>query len=343
MNKLISSLIVAGALFILGFGVPAEAALKNAWVSGHGTDAAGCGASTSPCRTFQYVHQNIVAAGGEIDVLDPADYGPVKITKALSIVNDGAGTARVQQPAANQNAITINAGTSDSVILRGLSIDGVGTGGYGITLNSGGSLTIVNCVVRHFTFDGINIAPFSNNTSTTKVTISNTTASDNATDGITFQNSGDAILKGVINQTAAVNNVFDGIHILSNTSAGSNVVITNTNASNNGYAGILLQSNGGPVTAAISQTTAANNYQGIYVTNNGTSANIVDSVAFDNVNTGFAVALTGASIILSHTVATRNGTGVWIGGGGVASSYGDNRINGNGTQLHGTLSPVVTQ
>jgi hypothetical protein len=35
----------------------------------------------SPCRTFQHAH-DVVAAGGEIDVLDPAGYGTVTIAKA---------------------------------------------------------------------------------------------------------------------------------------------------------------------------------------------------------------------------------------------------------------------
>ena len=34
-------------------------------------------------------------AGGEIDVLDPSGYGAVTINKAISIVNDGVGTAGI--------------------------------------------------------------------------------------------------------------------------------------------------------------------------------------------------------------------------------------------------------
>ena len=84
---------------------PAHAGTSNrAWVSGHGTDAAGCGAPTSPCRSFQYVVNSVIAAGGEIDVLDPAGYGAVTIPFALSIINDGVGTAGVQA-ATSENAI----------------------------------------------------------------------------------------------------------------------------------------------------------------------------------------------------------------------------------------------
>ena len=81
---------------------------NRAWVSGKGIDQAGCGAPTSPCRSLQYVHDNIIVDGGEIDILDPAGYGAIVITKAISIVNDGVGTAGVQ--ATSGNAITVTGG-----------------------------------------------------------------------------------------------------------------------------------------------------------------------------------------------------------------------------------------
>src|SRR5579872_5435969 len=102
----------------VAFGLAASAqtaaatGVSRAWVSGKGTDAAGCGAPTTPCRSLQYVHDNIIAAGGEIDILDPAGYGAVTIKKALSIVNDGVGTAGVQQSTAGLDAISISAGAT---------------------------------------------------------------------------------------------------------------------------------------------------------------------------------------------------------------------------------------
>src|SRR5471030_3158614 len=118
-------------------------AATRAWVSGHGADSVGCGAPTTPCRSLQYAHDNAVAAGGEIDVLDPAGYGAVTITKALSIVNDGVGTAGVQ--ATSGDAILINAGANDSIYLKGLNLDGVHlSGSSGISFANGGSLTVVD-------------------------------------------------------------------------------------------------------------------------------------------------------------------------------------------------------
>jgi hypothetical protein len=55
-------------------------------------------------------------------VLDPAGYGTVTITKAISIVNDGAGVAAIGASSSNAiTAIMINAGASDNVHLRGIA------------------------------------------------------------------------------------------------------------------------------------------------------------------------------------------------------------------------------
>ncbi|HZU89431.1 MAG TPA: hypothetical protein VE993_09255, partial [Stellaceae bacterium] len=185
MTRIAFILAAATTSFVLA--APASAASNRAWVSGHGTDGAGCGAPTSPCRSLQYAHDNIVAPGGEIDVLDPAGYGPITISKAISIVNDGVGTAGVQ--AATGNAITINAGASDVVTLRGLDIDGLGTGANGIVFNSGGSLSVVDCVVRHFAGsgptagNGVLIQPTSGSMT---FLISNVRVADNSYYGVSF-------------------------------------------------------------------------------------------------------------------------------------------------------------
>src|SRR5271166_6492978 len=84
------------AAVLLAAGTAQAGTAARAWVSGHGTDAAGCGPPIAPCRSFQYVIDNVLVAGGEIDVLDPAGYGAVKIPYALSIVNDGVGTAGIR-------------------------------------------------------------------------------------------------------------------------------------------------------------------------------------------------------------------------------------------------------
>src|SRR4029453_10726274 len=57
------------------------------YVSGLGDDSGPC-TETAPCRTFQTAG-GLTLAGGEIFVLDSANYGPVTIDKALTIMSDG--------------------------------------------------------------------------------------------------------------------------------------------------------------------------------------------------------------------------------------------------------------
>src|SRR5262249_30217585 len=130
-------LIVLAALVAAGLAIlPAQAQPARVFLSAHGSDANSC-SFAAPCRTFQHGH-DVVAAGGEIDVLDPAGYGTVTIIKSISI--QGHGFAGITT--GSGTAITINAGASDKINLRGLLIDGLGTGDTGITFSAGGSLNL---------------------------------------------------------------------------------------------------------------------------------------------------------------------------------------------------------
>jgi hypothetical protein len=83
MMKTASLPTIAGALLACGLSaVPAHAATRT-FVSGTGTDSGTCGRA-KPCRTFAFALTQ-TAAGGEIDVLDPAGYGTVTIAKPICI------------------------------------------------------------------------------------------------------------------------------------------------------------------------------------------------------------------------------------------------------------------
>ena len=91
---------------------------------------------------------NATSAGGEVDALDPAGYGPIIISQAITI--EGQGWSYIAPPASG-NGITINA-VSGNVTIHGVSLNGAGiTGGTnGIVFNSGDSLTVTDCVVQNF-------------------------------------------------------------------------------------------------------------------------------------------------------------------------------------------------
>ena len=269
MTRPVSFSTIAAVMLVSSAAAPVTpSGLYRVWVSGHGTDGASCGSPTSPCRTLQYAHDNIVLASGEIDILDPAGYGAVTITKALSIVNDGMGTAGVQQANASSAAITINAGASDAIYLRGLNIDGLGTGQDGIVFNSGGSLTVTNCVVRHFAQTGILVQTHNG---TSLLSISNTIASDNAVNGIDITPSKNGSVKGTITGVDASRNAASyGIWVSGDSTSGTAtfVMVSDSNLSSNGTG---IAAAGAGVRFGITRVIVTNNSVDGVGTFNGTS------------------------------------------------------------------------
>lgn len=144
--------------FFLPFlaSAPAHAQTRT-WVSGVGDDVNPC-SRTAPCKTFAGAISK-TAAGGEINCMDAGGYGAVTITKAITISCD-AGTAGVL--VSGTNGIIVNAGATDNVELKGLDIDGVGTGLNGIRFLAGASLIVDTCTIRGFKSAGgfgISFAP----------------------------------------------------------------------------------------------------------------------------------------------------------------------------------------
>src|ERR1700758_2208948 len=133
--------VLATSLGSMLCALPAQA--QRVFVAAQGPDGNPC-PFAAPGRTFQHAHDT-VAAGGEIDVLDPAGYGAVTINKAISI--QGHGFAGITPT--NTDAVTISAGANDRVSLRGLLIDGGSSILSGITFNSGASLVVEDTLVRN--------------------------------------------------------------------------------------------------------------------------------------------------------------------------------------------------
>src|SRR5271170_5602077 len=124
---------------------PASAQASRTWVSGVGDDANPC-SRTAPCKTFAGAISK-TSAGGEIDALDPGGFGAVTITKAITL--DGGGGQVASILVSGTNAINVNAGASDVVILRNLRINGILNSGSpgltGVAVNSAGKVVIEKC------------------------------------------------------------------------------------------------------------------------------------------------------------------------------------------------------
>src|SRR5436305_7324683 len=117
-----------------------NAQASRTWVSGVGDDANPC-SRTAPCKTFAGAISK-TAAGGEIDALEPAGFGAVTITKAITI--DGGGGQVASVLVSGTNGIVVQAGPSDTVTLENLRIQGIGTGLNGIRFLSGLRLNVLN-------------------------------------------------------------------------------------------------------------------------------------------------------------------------------------------------------
>ncbi len=128
--------------------------VARTFVSGINADDSNPCTNIAPCRTFAGAIAK-TSAGGEIDALDTAEYGPVTITKAITI-DGGSQVASIQ--ASGGNGIVVSAGANDSVVLKNLRINGSSTGLNGIRFISGGQLTVDKCEIFGFTLNGVDIS-----------------------------------------------------------------------------------------------------------------------------------------------------------------------------------------
>jgi hypothetical protein len=222
-NSLLSTF---AALLLVGLwsGV-AQAQASRTWVSGVGDDANPC-SRTAPCKTFAGAISK-TAAGGEIDALDPAGFGAVTITKAITI--DGGGGQVASVLAASTNGFNVNAGPTDVVILRNLRINGFsGAGLNGVQYNSGGALHIENCDIFGFSQNGILVATTQANAT---LFVNDTFLQDNG-NGVEIAPTGGNV-RSMLNRVRANGN--SGFGFYNNPSgAGAGTSITDSSAVVNG-------------------------------------------------------------------------------------------------------------
>ena len=288
----------------VGFGLALVTFLLSApvwadsrtFVSGTGSDYNFCTVS-QPCRTFARAFAE-TDKGGEIVARDSADYGRVTITRSVTIEAAGvyAGV-----PVSSQDGITINAGASDVVILRGLTIYGAG-GSTGIKFNSGSALHVENCVIN-----GIDSGTAIDCSSTVNLFVKDTIIRANESGIVTHAGSMASLERVRLEGNATGIDVDSGVASISNS-----VVSGNTNI------GIFATfTAGNPAAGEIN----------------------VESCLVANNNLGI-VSREGATVRLSNSTVTDNSTGLFQGPGSKVLSRVNNTIEGNaaGNTAPGTYS-----
>ena len=180
------------ALFVFCFAatVIADAQATRTWVSGVGDDVNPC-SRTAPCKTFAGAISK-TAAGGEINCLDPGGFGSVTITKSITI-DCSTVAAGVLASGLNGFIINIQASTGGgadarrSVTLRGLDINGAGTGVNGVRVVAAANVYIEDSVIDGFAQNGITVDAASVN-----VVVKNTSVRNNINAGVISTGTGPA-------------------------------------------------------------------------------------------------------------------------------------------------------
>jgi len=281
----------------------AAAQATRTWVSGVGDDANPC-SRTAPCKTFAGAISK-TATGGEIDVLDPGGFGAVTITKSISIEAVGVVAGVL---VSGTNGIVVNAGSTDVVVLRGLTVEGLGTGLSGIALISAGTLHVENCTINHFN-KGIDIAA----TASTQISVKDTIVRNNAGGGIHFHPSGVGA-GGTLDNVRMEDNLF-GLRAEDR----ANVTVRNSIAGGNATDGFAAFSSGAPALITVENSLSVNNGDG----SDPNAAGVRASGASGRVN------------ISNMTLGNDFPNALSEQSGGIIVSFGNNQILGNG-------APTVT-
>lgn len=310
--------VAIGLALVAALSVPSAMAQNTrSFVSPTGSDSNPC-TLASPCRNFQAAF-NMTNAGGEIAVLGTAGYGTLIITHAISIVNPGAFEAGIAVPSGGIG-ITINAGSSDTVSLRGLTIEGAGIGFDGIQFNSGGALTVENCFIQDLT--GAGIAFFANSSS--NLFVSNTRVANNDK-GIQAYPNGGSYVNVTISHVEAINNTTYGVVLNATNFTGFlSGTASDSVATNNGVAFIAIGQNSlssltNLATLSLFHVNASNNLQNLSVVS--------------CTGTGVQAQGQGGYVLVAQSMVENNCYQYQALSNGTIGTYGDN---------YGVFSPTYT-
>ncbi|MEA2175002.1 MAG: hypothetical protein QOD00_2594 [Blastocatellia bacterium] len=270
-------------VLILAFSTLAQAQIQmlaRTWLSATGSDSNPC-TRTAPCR-FLSKGFATTAAGGELDILDPGDYGSVTLTRSITI--DGKGNVAAGM------TINVMAQVYDVVVIRNISLNGNYQASTGVFYSSGGRLTLENVNIDHYSNSLISVSgsPVQQNLVVLNVTGSN---SGNGA-GIFIDSSSASTLVDVLIDNSNFHNVPTGIDVRSN----ARVLIRNTTIK--GYRNLAptpIGVNIEPANGATSQVSLEN--CGIMGTNiavraNGANGNALAALSNNHISnntTGVAV------------------------------------------------------
>jgi nitrous oxidase accessory protein NosD len=343
-----TSLRLALALAFALLSSAAARAIPQTFVARLGNNANAC-TESSPCSTLGGALAK-TDAGGEIVVLDSGEFGAVSISKAVRISADGvyAGVTATVGP-----AITVNAASTDVVVLRGLTLNGKG-GNYGVDFMAGAALHIENCHIAGFSSRGIFFhAPG-------QLLVKDTYLRGNTNTGIYISLSSGAATASLEHCQLEKNSY--GVYVSAASPGTAKVVVRNTTAVGNGVTGAGYYATGTGVQLTVENSaasygstgfyaidsaklnmkncTSVNNSYGVATASSGTKVCLESCGLFNN--SSYGLYAPDGTVLISDSVLTGNGTGIYKAGAATIKSNGKNRLDGNTTNyaLSGSITPI---
>jgi hypothetical protein len=359
----LESLLCGALLAVIAFPVAAVSPQRT-FVSASGSDANPCSVAL-PCRTFGAAITAVVSTG-EVIVLDSGGYGAVVINKSVELI----------APPGIYAGITASAGTgiqivspAQNVAIRGIAINGLGTGQFGIDVQFDTRVIIERCSIANFIQDGLRSG------SGQTLSLRDSDIRSNGNNGITItagQNtierttlahntkSGADVSAGIVAfaDSTVANNSMWGIRVSGTTlititggqvlnsgqhgvfldgsvpSGWIRAAIDRANISSNVSAGLFANANAANaiVQLTVARSLFAENFVGLTgATGGGTAAKVFvsDSVFERNAQEGLSSNGTGAEMTISSNVVTGSGNGVGKFSGGVIYTRQNNTVRDN--------------
>lgn len=243
----------------------------------------------------------MVKADGEVVAVNSAGYGPVTLTRSISLVAApgiyaGATGVTIATPGVN-------------VVLRGLTINSQG-GNWGVVMSAGAKLSIENCVISNFK-GSLKAGVFVYTAATVRVV--DTIVRDNeigmqflggATANISksklFGNKTGILVQSAAGMTSPVavsNSVIagggTGINVLSTTSGNAQINVVRSTVTNNTVKGIVASATAGTASVTLNKSLLAGNAIGFIKGTGGTLSSLGNNTITDNgSNTGTLTVIT---------------------------------------------------
>ena len=301
--KRVSMHLAAGIAFSL-LATSASAQVARVFLAGTGNDAGDCTNQSTPCRSLQGA-VTACPVNGEIIILDNGGYGGASITKSLT-VNASAGVV-----AFIARSIFVNIASTDKVVLRGLSMNGIVFGDTdGILFQGSGTLVLENSIMAGF-YDGI------------------------------YQTAAGSNL--IVNNCEFRNNTTAGVWNASGSNTNSNTAIENSRFEYNGNSAVRADS--GTASVSIRNSVFANNSEGVIAFSLSQTQPVlivVDTCTIAHNTRGIeaaANAAASATVRVTNSTIYHNVYGMFLVNSGTIESYGNNRVlaNTNSSTFSGTV------